>query len=281
MTNSFQIAGELTVHRLGFGAMRLTDWDPVDDNAPSVAVARRAIELGVTLIDTADSYDLGANEELLARALRPYSDGLVIATKAGQSRPTSRQWVPLGRPEYLKQQAEVSLRRLRLSHLDLFQLHRVDPQVPLEDQIGALRELQEAGTIRHIGLSEVSVPQIERAREIAPIASVQNLYNLSNRRHEQVLEYCERHAIAFLPWLPLANGAHATASGPLAEVATELDATPVQVSLAWLLARSPVIVPIPGTSSMKHLEENMNAAGLRMSRPQYERLSSIGLESTQ
>jgi aryl-alcohol dehydrogenase-like predicted oxidoreductase len=175
----------------------------------------------------------------------------------------------------------VSLRRLRLSHLDLFQLHRVDPQVPLEDQIGALRELQEAGTIRHIGLSEVSVPQIERAREIAPIASVQNLYNLSNRRHEQVLEYCERHAIAFLPWLPLANGAHATASGPLAEVATELDATPVQVSLAWLLARSPVIVPIPGTSSMKHLEENMNAAGLRMSRPQYERLSSIGLESTQ
>ena len=273
---TFRIGGDLPVHRLGFGAMRLTDWHPPKDLAPAIAVARRAVELGVTLIDTADSYDLGANEELLADALSPYPPGLVIATKAGQSRPSSGQWIPLGRPEYLKQQAELSLRRLRLEHIELFQLHRVDPRVPFADQIGALKELRDAGKIRHVGLSEVGVGQIEEARSTVPISTVQNLYNLTDRRHEDVLEYCEAAGIAFLPWLPVANGAHAAAGGPLARVAEEAGGTPVQVALAWLLARSPVMLPIPGTSSAAHLEENMGAARIELTAEQFGRLGALG-----
>jgi pyridoxine 4-dehydrogenase len=266
------IGGDLTVYRLGFGALRLTDWVPAKDPTPAIAVARRAVELGVTFIDTADSYDLGANEELLAEALHPYPPGLVIATKAGQVRPDEPSWIPLGRPEYLIQQAELSLRRLRLERIELFQLHRVDPRVPLADQIGALKRLRDAGKVRHVGLSNVTVAQIEEARRIVPIASVQNLYNLTDRRNEDVLDYCEAAGIAFIPWLPVAGGAHARPRGPLARVAEQAGATPVQVALAWLLARSPVMLPIPGTRSVAHLEENMAAARVELTGEQLDAL---------
>ncbi|HVK21535.1 MAG TPA: aldo/keto reductase [Actinokineospora sp.] len=239
---TFLIGGDLPVRRLGFGAMRLRG--AADRRADSIAIARRAVELGVTLFDTADSYDLGGNEELLAEALYPYRDDVVIATKAGQCHPGT-DWIPLGRPEYLRQQAELSLRRLRLDRIDLFQLHRIDPLVPLADQIGALRRMQDEGKIRHVGLSEVTVEQIDEARKITPIVSVQNRYSPTDRVWEPVLDHCEEHGIAFLPWRPLAG----TTSAPEA--------------LAWLLDRSPVMVPIPGTSSMAHLEENMTAYTVR------------------
>ncbi|TCP50990.1 aryl-alcohol dehydrogenase-like predicted oxidoreductase [Tamaricihabitans halophyticus] len=267
------IGGELNVNRLGFGAMRLTGWRRPADPAPSIAVARRAVELGVNFIDTADSYALGANEELLAEALYPYPADLVIATKAGQSRPSEPEWRPLGRPEYLKQQAELSLRRLRVERIDLFQLHRIDPLVPLADQLGALAELRDAGKIRHIGLSEVSLAQLDEARTIVEIASVQNLYNVSDRRHEEVLDRCAETGIAFVPWLPIARGEHARDTGPLGEVASELGVTPARVALAWLLYRSPVMVPIPGTSSAAHLEDNVAAAELELTAAQYARLA--------
>ncbi|WP_086824579.1 aldo/keto reductase [Allokutzneria sp. NRRL B-24872] len=286
MTNSsptFLLGGELPVRRLGFGAMRLTGWRPETDRAGPISVARRAVELGVTFIDTADSYGLGANEELLAEALHPYADGLVIATKAGQSRPGRGKWVPLGRPEYLVQQAELSLRRLRVERVDLFQLHRVDPKVPEDEQYDALAQLRADGTVRHVGLSEVGVEQIERARRFVDVASVQNLYNVGDRRHEEVLEHCEREGIAFVPWLPIANGsADADVTAALAAVAEEISlategkpVTSTQVALAWLLARSPVVVPIPGTSSAAHLEENVAAADLRLGPEQFARLSAL------
>jgi pyridoxine 4-dehydrogenase len=253
------IGGDLPVHRLGFGAMRLTGGP---DRATGIATARRAVELGVTLIDTADSYDLGQNEELLAEALHPYPAGVVVATKGGQVN-LGRQWIPLGRPEYLRQQAELSLRRLRVERIDLYQLHRVDPTVPLADQVGALRLLQEQGKVRHIGLSEVGLAQLVEAERIAPIAAVQNRYNLADRASEDVLEHCTRRGIAFLPWLPVAPLVRGGA-GAVDAVAARLGATPAQVSLAWLLHRSPVVAPIPGTSSMAHLEENVAAAGLTL-----------------
>jgi len=265
MTSQFTFDEHLSVSRLGFGAMRLTGYGrkPPAEHASALAVARRAAALGITFIDTADSYGVGANEELLAEALWPY-EGLTIATKAGQSRPSAGEWVPLGRPEYLRQQAELSLRRLRVERIELFQLHRIDPKVPLADQIGALLQLREEGKIARIGLSEVTVEQLVAAREIAPIASVQNLYNYSDRRSDDVLNYCERENIAFIPWLPIANGAHATSDGPLAKLAADLGATPAQISLAWLLHRSPVVIPIPGTSSLTHLEENAAATHLSL-----------------
>lgn len=269
------IGGDLTVDRLGFGAMRLTDWSGPADRAASIAVARAAVDLGVTFFDTADAYDLGLNEELLADALRPYPPGLVIGTKVGRSRPSRDEWTPLGRPEYLRQQAELCRRRLRLDRLDLLQLHRIDPLVPFADQIGALCRLREDGVARHLGLSEVTVEELVTAREIAPIASVQNLYNVTDRRHEDVLDYCTAEGIAFIPWLPIANGTHAARTGPLADIAAELGATPAQVALAWLLHRSPVVIPIPGTSSLAHLAENTAAADLTLDPEQYARLDQL------
>ncbi|MFI6325293.1 aldo/keto reductase [Nonomuraea sp. NPDC050556] len=262
-------------NRIGFGAMRLADADiwagPADrDNA--IAVLRRAVELGVQVIDTSDAYSLGLNEELIAEALHPYRDDLVIATKAGVTRPSAAEWVPLGRPEYLRQQAEVSLRRLRLDRIDLFFLHRVDPNVPLVEQVGALKQLQDEGKIGRIGLSEVSVAQLEEAATVAPIAAVQNLYNLRDRQHEDVVDYADRHGIEFFPFFPIATGDHAAQDGPLAVLAKELDATPAQVALAWLLRRSPVMVPIPGTTSLSHLEENMAATRIALTDEQFASL---------
>jgi pyridoxine 4-dehydrogenase len=271
---STTLGGRLQIHRLGFGAMRLTPgdhWPSNAERAHGIAVARRAVELGVTFVDTADSYNLGANEELLADALHPYPKDLVIATKAGQSRPDLR-WVPLGRPEYLKQQAELSLRRLRVERIDLFQLHRVDPQVAFEDQIGALRELRDAGKVRLVGLSEVSVAQLERAREIVEIASVQNIYNVDDRRHEDVVDYCEKHEICFVSWYPVATAGRS--NGVLREVAAETGGGVVQVALAWQLHRSPALVPIPGTGSSRHLEENVAAGELALTEDQVRRLTS-------
>lgn len=264
------LGGDLPVNRLGFGAMRLRGRTP-DERAESIRLARRAVELGVDFIDTADAYDLGGNEELLAEALHPYPAGLVVATKGGQCHPGS-DWIPLGRPEYLRQQAELSLRRLRIPQIELYQLHRIDPAVPLADQIGALTRLREEGKIRHIGLSEVSVAQLAEAESITPIASVQNRYNLEQRRSEPVLEYCERRGIAFIPWLPIKPSTRP--GGVAGAVAAALGATPAQVALAWLLRRSPVMLPIPGTSSRRHLEENLAALTLSLSDQDYERLES-------
>ena len=267
---SITLGGDLPVHRLGFGAMRLRGRDAAE-RAESIRLARRAVELGVGFIDTADAYDLGGNEELLAEALHPYPAGLVVATKGGQCHPGD-DWIPLGRPEYLRQQAELSLRRLRIPQIELYQLHRIDPAVPLADQIGALTRLREEGKIRHIGLSEVSVAQLAEAESITPIASVQNLYNLEQRRSEPVLEYCERRGIAFIPWLPIKPST--TAGGAVAAVAAAHGATPAQVALAWLLRRSPVVLPIPGTSSRRHLEENLAARTLSLSDQDCARLES-------
>lgn len=277
MTNTLDPTIKLrdrTVSRLGFGAMRLTG--PGTDRAESIRIARRALDLGITFIDTADSYDFGENEELLAAALYPYPDDLVIATKAGRVNPTPHEWLDLGRPEYLRQQAELSLRRLRVDRIELFQLHRIDAAVPLADQMGALRQLQDEGKVRHVGLSEVTVDQLEEACSVIDVVSVQNLYNLDNRRHEDVLDYCERENIAFIPWLPIAGGRQAKSADSLGRVAEHLAATPAQVALAWLLHRSPAMLPIPGTSSLRHLEENAAALGLKLSPEQYDQLAGAG-----
>jgi len=261
--------------RIGFGALRLCGpgaWEPARDRDAARAVLRRAVDLGVTVIDTADSYGLGDNEELIAEALHPYPPELVIATKAGQSRPGRGRWVPLGRPEYLRQQAELSLRRLRLERIELFLLHRVDPHVPLADQVGALAELRDEGKIGHIGLSEVTVDQVVEAGRVAPIASVQNLYNWTARGHQGVLDHCTENGIAFMPWLPVAGGDHGTGDGPLASIGAGIGATPTQVALAWLLHRSPVVVPIPGTRSLDHLAENVAAAAIELTAAQLARL---------
>ncbi len=273
--------GSLSIRRLGFGSMQLTGpgvWGPPKDRDAALLVLKRAVELGVTLIDTADSYGPYVAEELIAEALYPYPKNLVIATKAGLARTGPDEWHPLGRPEYLRQECEMSLRRLRLETIDLFQLHRVDPSVPLAEQIGELAALQKEGKIRHIGLSEVSVSQIQEARRMVEIVSVQNLYNVMIRRSEPVLEYCEEEGIAFLPWFPIATGALASEGSPLARLSTQLNATPAQVALAWLLSRSPVLVPIPGTSSVEHLEENMKAEALELSEAEYAQISQMGVE---
>ncbi|GGK22155.1 oxidoreductase [Pilimelia terevasa] len=276
--STFAIGGDLTVTRLGFGAMRLTgdlNWGLPADPEAALKVARRAVDLGIDFIDTADAYGPGTNEEQLAEALHPYREGLVIGTKAGQSRPSAREWVPLGRPEYLRQQCELSLRRLRLERIDLFQLHRIDPKVPAADQFGALAQLQREGKIRHIGLSEVTVAQLEEARRTIDVVSVQNMYNLTDRRYDDVVDYCTRENIAFIPWLPIARGEHAGPGSPVADIAAELDATPAQVALAWLLHRSPVVIPIPGTSSQSHLEENFRALELTLGDAHHARLSAL------
>jgi aryl-alcohol dehydrogenase-like predicted oxidoreductase len=266
-SGTFSLAGR-TVHRLGFGAMRLTGpgiWGEPADRAECIRVLRRAIELGVDLIDTADSYGPYVSEEIIREALHPYPEQLVIATKAGFVRTGPNIWRAVGRPEYLRQEAEMSLRRLGLDRIDLLQLHRIDPQVPAADQIGELKALQDEGKIRGIGLSEVSVAEIEAAREVADIVSVQNRYNLTDRNSEDVLEYCAREGIGFIPWFPLAAGRLAEPGGLVARVAGQTGATAAQIALAWLLARSPVMLPIPGTSSVSHLEENVAAATVQLS----------------
>ncbi|HEX6492367.1 MAG TPA: aldo/keto reductase [Candidatus Dormibacteraeota bacterium] len=277
-SGTYALGGDLTVHRLGFGAMQLPGpgvWGPPRDHDEAIRVLRRAVELGVDLIDTADSYGPYVSEELIREALHPYPAGLAIATKAGLVRPGPGRWEPVGRPPYLRQECQMSLRRLGLERIDLFQLHRIDPQVALEDQIGELRDLQSEGLIRHIGLSEVNPEEIEAARRIATIASVQNRYNLADREHEAVLDHCEREGLGFIPWFPLATGRLAAPGGPLESIEGELGATPAQLALAWLLHRSPVMLPIPGTSSVAHLEENLAGATIRLSPEQVDQLSRL------
>ena len=277
-SGTFKIGGDVPVVRLGFGAMRITGrgvWGEPEDGEECVAVLRRAVELGITLIDSADSYGPFVSERLIAEALYPYPENLVIATKAGLQRPGPDEWVPDGRPEHLRERCEGSLKRLKLERIDLFQLHRIDPKVPVEDQIGALVKLQEEGKIRHIGLSEVTVGQIETVREITEVATVQNLYNLSDRHSEAVLNYCTKENIGFIPWFPLATGSLADPDGPLSAAARRLHATPGQVALAWLLKKSPVMLPIPGTSKVDHLENNAQAALLRLDAEMFEELEEI------
>ena len=276
-SGTFDLGGTTPVHRLGYGTMQLPGpgvWGPPRDHDEAIRVLRRAVELGVDFIDTADSYGPFVAEELIQEALHPYPDGLVIATKAGLTRSGPGDWRPVGRPEYLRQQAHLSLRHLGVDRLDVLQLHRIDPQVPLADQVGALRELQDEGKVLHIGLSEVTVDQLLEAQQIAPIVSVQNRYNLADRASEALLDHAEAHGIGFIPWFPLATGRLAEPGSPLDRIAKELDATPSQLALAWLLARSPVMLPIPGTSSVAHLEDNLAAAGLQLSDEQLDALSS-------
>ena len=276
---SFTIGGDLTVHRLGFGAMRLTGqgvWGPPADRDECIRVLRRLVELGVNFIDTANSYGPYVSEELIKEALHPYPDGVVVATKAGLLRTGPDAWPVLGYPAYLRQECEMSLRRLGVDTIDLFQLHRIDDKFPAEDQVGELLKLQQEGKIRHIGLSEVNVDQLEAAQKVATIVSVQNMYNLSVRTAEPVLEACEGQNIGFIPWFPLAAGPLAAADGPLQRIATDHDASPSQLALAWLLKRSPVMLPIPGTSKVAHLEENVAAAGIELSDDEFETLSKAG-----
>jgi aryl-alcohol dehydrogenase-like predicted oxidoreductase len=282
-SGTFEIAGK-KVHRLGFGAMRLTGrgiWGEPADPAECVRVVRRAVELGVDFIDTADSYGPYVSEEIIREALYPYPEHVLVATKAGLVRHGPDVWMPVGRPEYLRQEAEMSLRRLGLDRLELFQLHRIDAKVPLEDQIGVLVELRDEGKIGAIGLSEVSVEQLEQVRGITEIATVQNLYNLGNRQSEAVLDHCTAEGIGFIPWFPIAAGKLAEPGGPVDELAKKYDATPAQVALAWLLGRAQNVLPIPGTAQVAHLEENVAAAELyeRLSRDEIEELTEAGRDA--
>jgi pyridoxine 4-dehydrogenase len=264
---TFRIGGELEVTRLGYGAMRITGagiWGPPKDRDAAVAVLRRLPELGVDFIDTADAYGPEDSENLIHEALHPFG-GIRVATKGGFTRHGPDVWAAVGRPEYLRQCCLMSMRRLGVETIDLWQLHRIDAKVPREEQFGVMKQLQDEGKVRHLGLSEVSVDEIEAARQVCEVATVQNLYNLANRRSEDVLNYCERHGIGFIPWFPLAAGKLAEPGGAVAEVAAAHGATPGQVALAWLLARSPVMLPIPGTASVSHLEENVGGAGLELS----------------
>jgi len=266
-SGTFPLGGVRTVTRLGYGTMQLTGpgvWGDPKDPDEAVRVLRRAVELGVNFLDTADSYGPVVAEQLIKKALHPYQDDLVIATKAGLTRSGPGDWRPVGRPEYLRQQAEMSLRNLGVERIELFQLHRIDPKVPLAEQVGELKLLQEEGKIAHIGLSEVSVEQLREAQETATIVSVQNLYNLADRSAEELLDYSEAHGIGFIPWFPLATGKLAAEGGPLQHIAARLGASASQLALAWLLHRSPVMLPIPGTSTVAHLEDNLAAADLRL-----------------
>jgi pyridoxine 4-dehydrogenase len=277
-SGTFNLGGDLTVNRLGYGAMQLTGagvWGDPKDPDEAVRVLRRAIELGVNLIDTADSYGPFVSELLIKQALHPYPDDLVIATKAGLTRAGPGDWRPVGRPEYLRQQCELSLRHLGLERIDLFQLHRIDAKVPLAEQLGELVLLQKEGKIRHIGLSEVSVDELKEAQKTATVVSVQNLYNLTDRISEALLDHVEAEHIAFIPWFPLATGALAEHGGPLAAIADRLGATGAQVALAWLLHRSAVMLPIPGTSSVAHLEDNMAGATISLSDDDIKALTAI------
>jgi len=286
---TFHLGGDLTINRLGYGTMQLPGpgvWGPPRDHDTAIRVIQRAVELGVNFIDTADSYGPYVAEELIGEALHPYPEDLVIATKAGLTRfgPVTKsgptQWPPVGRPEYLRQEAEMSLRRLKLECLDLFQLHRIDPKVPFEDQIGELRKLQDEGKVRHIGLSGVSIAELEAAQEIATVVSVQNQFNLADRSAEAVLDYCTDHGIAFIPYRPLTAGALAREDSPLSELANQHHVTPAQLALAWLLKRAPVMLPIPGTSSVEHLEDNMVGAGIELTADEFAQLAAAARSST-
>ncbi|MEV4991115.1 aldo/keto reductase [Pseudarthrobacter sp. LMD1-1-1.1] len=268
-----------TVHRLGFGAMRIVGdgvWGEPADRQAAVAVVRRAVELGVDFIDTADSYGPNISEEIIAEALHPYKEGLKIATKVGFTRTGPNKWIPVGRPEYLRQQTELSLRKLKVDTLDLLQLHRIDPKVDAEEQFGVLRELQDEGKVRALGLSQVSVEELEAAGKHFTVSTVQNRYNLTDRSSEDVLRYSEDNGIGFIPWAPISAGELAQPGGPLDEAAKRLGATTSQVALAWLLRRSPVMMPIPGTGSVQHLEENMAAAGITLDDATYAELEAAG-----
>jgi aryl-alcohol dehydrogenase-like predicted oxidoreductase len=276
-SGTFKIGGDLEVTRLGYGAMRITGdgiWGPPKDHGKAIAVLERVPEVGMDFIDTADSYGPHVSEELIHEALHPYDDGFVVATKAGLTRQGPDKWLPVGRPEYLRQQCLMSMRRLGVERIDLFQLHRIDSKVPREEQFGVLKELQDEGSVRHLGLSEVSVEDIEDARKVFEVATVQNKYNLTDRSHEDVLDYCEREGIGFIPWFPLAAGDLAKPGGPVADAAEAHDATPGQVALAWLLQRSPVMLPIPGTGSVDHLEENAAAADLELTAEEIKAIDS-------
>jgi pyridoxine 4-dehydrogenase len=270
--------GDRVIHRLGYGAMQLTGkgvWGSPRDPAEAIRVLRRAVDLGVDLIDTADSYGPYVSEELIAEALHPYPAGLVIATKAGLVRTGPSAWHPLGRPEYLRQECEMSLRRLKLDRIELFQLHRIDPQVPADEQFGLLRDLQKEGKIRQVGLSEVTVAEIAAARAVVPIATVQNLYNLGQRKAQAVVDYCEHQGIGFIPWFPIGSGKLLDPDGPVAAIAKAAGATSSQIALAWLLHQAKSILPIPGTSSVAHLEENCGAGKVELSDAQWKALDAI------
>ncbi len=275
---TWKLDGDLAVNRLGLGAMRITGegiwgWPPDRENA--LKVLRRAVELGVNLIDTADAYGPETSELLIAEALHPYSEGLVIATKGGLTRPGPGQWVPNGRPEHLKQAVEGSLKRLRLERIDLYQFHTVDPKVPIEESLGALKQMQDAGKIRHVGLSNVDPDEIARAREIVPIVSVQNRYNIEDRKSENVLVYCEKENLGFLPWFPIGGGGGLKPENPLNVAAKAHAVSVVQIALAWLLERSPVMLPIPGTASLAHLEQNVAAAKLKLTPEEWKAIDAI------
>ena len=275
-SGTFRLGGDLEVNRLGFGAMRITGkgiWGEPERPEEAIAVLRRSVEMGVNLIDTADAYGPEVSERLIAEALRPYPRGLVVATKGGLTRQGPDQWTPVGRAEYLIQAVEMSLRRLKLETIDLYQLHRIDPKVPADESFEALKKMQEAGKIRHIGLSEVSVAELENARTMIDVVSVQNLYNVANRQAEEVLDYCEKNSLGFIPWFPIASGDLARPGGPLDEIAKTKNATVSQVALAWLLKRSRVMLPIPGTSSVKHLEENMGATSVELTEEEFKSLA--------
>lgn len=274
---TFLLGGDTEINRLGYGAMRITGdgiWGPPKDTENAKKVLKRAVELGVNFIDTADSYGPYVSEDLIGEALAPYKKGLVIATKAGLARTGPNKWLPLGRPEYLEQEVLMSLRRLKTDVIDLWQLHRIDPKVPVEESLAPIVELQKQGKIKHIGLSDVNPKEIDQARKVATIVSVQNEYNLSQRKSEDTLNYCEKNNIAFIPWFPVASGKLAQEGGPLETLAKKHDATVSQLSLAWLLHRSPVILPIPGTSSIEHLEENVKAQDVELSDAEWKELET-------
>lgn len=276
-SETFAVGGDITVNRLGYGAMQITGkgiWGPPRDPDEAVRVLRRAVELGVNFVDTADSYGPYFSEDLIRAALHPYDD-ILVATKGGLTRQGPDQWTPVGRPEYLRQCLEMSLRRLGVERVDLYQLHRVDPKVPAQEQFGVLADLQREGKIRHLGLSQVSVATVAEARKQIDVVSVQNLYNLTNRTDSDVLDYCEQEGIAFIPWFPIATGALARPGGVLDGLADKLDATPAQLAIAWLLRRSPVMLPIPGTSTVAHVEENVAAADLTLTNEQYDELTAL------
>jgi pyridoxine 4-dehydrogenase len=274
-SGSFALGKDLQIHRLGYGAMRITGdgiWGEPKDRDEAKRVLKRLPDLGVNFIDTADAYGPEVSENLIAEALHPYPSGMVIATKGGFTRQGPNQWAIVGRPEYLRQCVEMSLRRLKLERIDLYQLHRIDPKVPVEDSLGELKKMQNEGKIRHIGLSEVSVKEIERAQKTVPVVSVQNKYNIGDRTHEAVLQFCEKHHLGFIPWFPMEQGKLSKPGSVPEQAAKSHQASTAQIALAWLLHRSPVALPIPGTSSVKHLEENVAAAELKLTDAEWQSL---------